>query len=110
MKIRLCALVVVTALLAVGAAGCGEKKDRLTPTGSSQVRLLLDFFPNADHVGIYRARSLGAFAQAGLSVDIKPPPDPSSVLPLLRAGKVDFAISYEPELLLARDQPPDLVA
>jgi putative hydroxymethylpyrimidine transport system substrate-binding protein len=110
MKIRSFALLLVMAVLAVAATGCGEKKDQLTPSGSTQVRLLLDFFPNADHVGIYRARTQGAFARAGLSVDIKPPPDPSSVLPLLRAGKVDFAISYEPEVLLARDQAPDLVA
>ena len=31
------------------------------------------------------------------------PPDPSAPLRLLRAGKADLAISYEPELLLARD-------
>ena len=34
---------------------------------------------------------------------IQPPPDPSAPLKLLRAGKADVAISYEPELLLARD-------
>ena len=35
---------------------------------------------------------------------IQTPPDPSAPLKLLRAGKADVAISYEPELLLARDQ------
>jgi putative hydroxymethylpyrimidine transport system substrate-binding protein len=38
------------------------------------------------------------------------PPNPSAPLQLLAAGKVDMAISYEPELLLARDQGLKLVA
>jgi putative hydroxymethylpyrimidine transport system substrate-binding protein len=32
------------------------------------------------------------------------PPDPSSPLKLLAAGRADLAISYEPEVLLARDR------
>ena len=38
------------------------------------------------------------------------PSDPSAPLKLLAAGKVDLAISYEPELLLARDKGQKLVA
>ena len=38
------------------------------------------------------------------------PADPSTPLKLLAAGKVDLAISYEPELLLARDKGAPLVA
>ena len=38
---------------------------------------------------------------------LQPPPDPSSPLKLLQAGRADLAISYEPELLLARDQGAD---
>ena len=34
------------------AAGCGEKEDVLEPSGSKQVELMLDYFPNADHAGI----------------------------------------------------------
>ena len=41
---------------------------------------------------------------------IQPPPDAAAPLKLLQAGRVDLAISYEPELLLARDQGADLVA
>jgi putative hydroxymethylpyrimidine transport system substrate-binding protein len=38
------------------------------------------------------------------------PSDPAAPLKLLAAGKVDLAISYEPELLLARDKGLKLVA
>jgi putative hydroxymethylpyrimidine transport system substrate-binding protein len=87
-------------------AGCGEKVE---PTGNAPARqdpftVMLDYFPNADHAGIYAAQAAGLYAQAGLDVKIQPPPDPSAPLKLLRAGRADVAISYEPELLLARDQ------
>jgi putative hydroxymethylpyrimidine transport system substrate-binding protein len=64
---------------------------------------MLDYFPNADHAGIYAAQAAGEYRKAGLDVKIVAPPDPSAPLKLLRAGKADAVISYEPELLLARD-------
>ena len=98
----------VAALLVV-LAGCGEKAE---PTGTAPARqepftVMLDYFPNADHAGIYAAQAAGLYEQAGLDVKIQPPPDPSAPLKLLRAGRADVAISYEPELLLARDQGAD---
>jgi putative hydroxymethylpyrimidine transport system substrate-binding protein len=98
----------VAALLVV-LAGCGEKAE---PTGTAPARqepftVMLDYFPNADHAGIYAAKAAGLYEQAGLDVKIQPPPDPSAPLKLLRAGRADVAISYEPELLLARDQGAD---
>ena len=72
---------------------------------------MLDYFPNADHAGLYAAQESGAFARAGLDVTLTAPPDPAAPLKLLRAGKTDLAVSYEPELLLARDKgATDLVA
>ena len=65
--------------------------------------MMLDYFPNADHAGIYAAQAAGLYAKAGLDVKLQAPPDPSAPLKLLRAGRADVAISYEPELLLARD-------
>jgi putative hydroxymethylpyrimidine transport system substrate-binding protein len=92
--------------LAVGLAACGEKKETVTgSSGHSQsLTLMLDWFPNADHVGIYEALAKGDFEQAGLDVHVRVPSDPASPLKLVAAGKVDAAITYEPELLLARDQ------
>jgi putative hydroxymethylpyrimidine transport system substrate-binding protein len=93
-------LLLVTAVL----VGCGEKEDVLEPQGSKHVELMLDYFPNADHAGIYAAQAGGDFEQAGLDVAIRQPPDPAAPLKQLAAGRVDLAISYEPEVLRARDQ------
>jgi putative hydroxymethylpyrimidine transport system substrate-binding protein len=86
------------------AAGCGEKDDVLEPAGSKRVELMLDYFPNADHAGIYAAQAGGHFEQAGLAVEIREPPDPAAPIKQVAAGRVDLAISYEPEVLRARDQ------
>jgi putative hydroxymethylpyrimidine transport system substrate-binding protein len=106
-------LLLLAALSAtVTLAACGEKKDTLTPTAASAqpVSVMLDWFPNADHVGLYRALSAGYFRQAGLDVHVQTPTDPATPLQLLAAGKIDLAISYEPELLLARDKGLPLVS
>jgi putative hydroxymethylpyrimidine transport system substrate-binding protein len=105
-------IAVVLALAAVAAlAACGEKQEPAAATPPTQpLRLMLDYFPNADHAGIYAAQSTGEFRRAGLDVQIQTPSDPAAPLKLLAAGKVDLAISYEPELLLARDQGRQLVA
>ena len=99
---KLLAALACAAALAV--AGCGEKHDVLEPTGSKHVELMLDYFPNADHAGIYAAQAGGDFAQAGLDVEIQQPSDPAAPIKQVAAGRVDLAISYEPEVLRARDQ------
>ena len=99
-------LIPVAAVLSLLLAACGEKQNSITPSARSaqSLTLMLDWFPNADHVGIYQALAEGDFAKAGLDVHIQVPSDPATPLQLLAAGKIDAAISYEPELLLARNQ------
>jgi putative hydroxymethylpyrimidine transport system substrate-binding protein len=99
-------------LAAVALAACGSKHDQLSPTASraQSLSVMLDWLPNADHAGLYEGLADGAFTRAGLNVHVQTPSDPASPLQLLEAGKVDVAISYEPELLLARDKGAPLVA
>jgi putative hydroxymethylpyrimidine transport system substrate-binding protein len=97
------------ALLALLTA-CGEKQDVLEPSGSKKVTLMLDYFPNADHAGIYAAQAAGDFKQAGLDVEIRQPADPAAPIKQVAAGRVDVAISYEPELFRARDEGLNVVS
>jgi putative hydroxymethylpyrimidine transport system substrate-binding protein len=96
-------------LLSLGLAACGAKSE--DETGERQpLSLTLDFYPNPDHAGIYMAQKLGYFDEAGLDVSISAPSDPSAPLKQVAAGQSDLAVSYEPEVALAREQGLDVVA
>jgi putative hydroxymethylpyrimidine transport system substrate-binding protein len=106
---RACLAITVLAVLTLSA--CGSKKDVTTTGGGLQrVDLVLDYLPNADHAPIYAAQASGAFKAAGLDVRIQTPSDPAAPLKLVAAGRADIAISYEPELLLARDKGAHLAS
>jgi putative hydroxymethylpyrimidine transport system substrate-binding protein len=96
-------ILAVAVAAAVVVAGCGEKSEGGKP-GVDQLTLALDFYVNADHAGIYEALDQGYFADAGLDVKPVVPSDPAAPIREVAAGRVDLAISYEPEVLLARDQ------
>jgi putative hydroxymethylpyrimidine transport system substrate-binding protein len=72
--------------------------------------VMLDWFPNADHAALYSAITHGDFRAVGLAVGPVAPGETAEPLKLLAAGKVDMAISYEPQLLLARDEGLKLVS
>ena len=99
------ALLLATGLLTLLASGCGAKDDSGAGTPErKRLSVLLDWTPNADHAPIYAAIASGAFERAGLDVKLRTPSDPAAALKLVAAKKVDLAISYQPDLLLARDK------
>jgi putative hydroxymethylpyrimidine transport system substrate-binding protein len=91
-------------------AGCGEKEESIRGGQTEQLELMLDFFVNPDHAGIYTALENGHFAGAGLEVTPRVPSDPAAPIKLVASGQADLAVSYEPEVLLARDQGLPVVA
>jgi putative hydroxymethylpyrimidine transport system substrate-binding protein len=106
---RVAALALALASLAALSA-CGSKQDAISASSAKPFSVMLDFYPNADHAPLYSAISHGDFRAVGLDVQPQTPSDPAAPLKLLAAGKVDMAISYEPEVLIARDQGLKLVA
>ncbi|HZO58748.1 MAG TPA: ABC transporter substrate-binding protein [Solirubrobacterales bacterium] len=99
------------ALACAGLAACGEKEENVG--GSVQVRQLdvtLDWFANPDHVAIYEAQNQGYLRDVGLDVRLRVPSDPAAPIKQVAAGRTDLAVSYEPEVLLAREQGLPVVA
>ncbi len=80
-------LVMVAAALML--TSCGRK-----PAGSSarQLRVILDYLPNAIHVGLYQAEAAGYFRQQGLRVRIDAPTSSSDTLRLMAAGQAEFGL------------------
>ena len=86
------------------AAGCGEKTETTTPGTPQPFSVALDFYVNPDHAGIFEAIDNAYFKDAGLDVQPQTPSDPSAPIKEVASGRVDLAISYEPEVLIAHDQ------
>ena len=91
-------MVLFIAALATGA--CPAAAERLT--------LMLDWFPNVDHLPIYVAEEQGYFRDAGLEVTIISPSDTSDALKLAATDKVDLAISYQPQTIIAAARGLDI--
>jgi putative hydroxymethylpyrimidine transport system substrate-binding protein len=96
--------------IALGLAACGSKQETISAAATKPFTVMLDWFPNADHAALYSAIAHGDFRAVGLDVRPVVPAETAEPLKLLAAGKVDMAISYEPQLLLARDQGLKLVS
>ncbi|MFC3630968.1 ABC transporter substrate-binding protein [Paracoccus angustae] len=71
-----------------------------TPAAAQDLSLMLDWFVNPDHAPIIVAQEKGFFAEAGLTVAITAPADPSDPPRMLASGQVDLAVGYQPQLHL----------
>lgn len=92
MKRKLMNRLMVSIILVVLTAGsCWAEK----------LTLMLDWFPNVDHVPIYVAQQEGYFAEKGLDVKIMSPSDTTDSLKLAASDNVDLAVSYQPQVVIA---------
>lgn len=64
----------------------------------------LDWFINPDHAPLIIAQKRGYFEEVGLDIDMIEPADPNAPPKLVAAGKLDLAISYQPQLHIQVDQ------
>jgi putative hydroxymethylpyrimidine transport system substrate-binding protein len=93
---------IISVLLLLSA--CGKTTDGTKDSKLQKVSLMLDWYPNAVHSFLYTAQEKGYFKEQGLDVNIQMPADTNDPLKLVAAGKVDMAISYQPEVLVARGE------
>ena len=64
----------------------------------------LDWFVNPDHAPLIIAQKRGFFKEVGLEVEMIEPADPNDPPKLVAAGRLDLAISYQPQLHIQVDQ------
>ena len=74
----------------------------LPAAAQDRLSVMLDWFVNPDHAPIILAQELGYFADAGLDVETVTPSDPNDPPRMVAAGRVDLAVSYQPQLHLSR--------
>ena len=100
---------VLAVVLIIGGCAKDTSQSSTEPT-QVKIKLALDWYPNANHIGLYIAQEKGYFSEEGLEVEMYTPSDPSTVLQTVGAGQDDFGISYQPDILLARAQGVPVVS
>lgn len=107
------AAVSLSAMLAVGACGCGQAKEESDSTAQAEDKKLtkitfcLDWTPNTNHTGIYAAEALGYYEEAGLDVQIVQPPE-NGAATMCASGQAQFAIEAQDTLAAAWDSDDPL--
>jgi putative hydroxymethylpyrimidine transport system substrate-binding protein len=71
---------------------------------TDKITIGLDWFINPDHAPLIIAQKRGFFKEVGLEVEMIEPADPNDPPKLVAAGKLDLAISYQPQLHIQVDQ------
>ncbi|EHQ87510.1 ABC transporter substrate-binding protein [Desulfosporosinus youngiae] len=105
-------VMVVGILMILGLTGCAQTgTDKPTDQAVEKITFVLDWTPNTNHTGVYAAKELGYFQDAGLEVDIIQPPE-GGALPLVAAGKAEFTVSFQEEIAAAitSNNPLDVIA
>jgi len=67
---------------------------------AEKLTVMLDWFPNIDHLPLYVAQQEGLFADEGLEVTILTPSSTTDAMKLAASGNVDIAVSYEPQVII----------
>ncbi len=88
--------VMLVPLLAACGPGGGASNDSAS--------VVLDWYPWSNHAGLFMAQEKGYFKDQNLDVKINVPSSTDDVLKLVGTDHDTFGISYETDVLLAREQ------
>ena len=76
----------------------GLRAEEKPAEDSRKLTVMLDWFVNPDHAALVVAQEKGFFAAHNLQVELQTPADPNDPPKLVAAGKVDLAVSYQPQV------------
>ena len=89
----------LTAVLAFGAVGCGGSEPA-ADNGLEDFSIVLDWYPNAIHSFLYVAQEKGYFAEEGLNLVVNFPANTNDGISLPAAGKADLGMYYLQDAIL----------
>ena len=87
--------------------GCSQPESE---SDSSSVVVQLNWYPESEHGGLYQGLAAGAYAEAGLKVEIQPGGRATPVGPELELGRAQFAIANADDVVMYRAEGIDVVA
>ncbi len=98
MKKGLKALLAATLLFTFAGCSAGKKEE----SKEQKVKVVLDWFPNTNHSGLYVAKTKDYYKKQGLDVEIIQPGENTSAEQMVASGKADFGVSYQENVTTAR--------
>ena len=103
-------ILALLALVLAGGIACGDDDAPTSADAPRDTEVILDWFVNADHAGLYSALAGNRFTERGVALTTTVPSDPAAALKEVATGRSDFAVSYQPEVLRARSEGIPVVA
>lgn len=94
--------VMLATLFAVSVVGCNTAKKEESSDKEKKVKVVLDWFPNTNHTGLYVAKTKDYYKKQGLDVEVIQPGDNVSAEQMIASGKADFGVSYQENVTSAR--------
>ena len=94
-RITILAICTILVISICGAVSADEGK--LTP-----ITFSLDWTPNTNHTGVYAAKALGYYEEAGLDVQIVQPSENGALL-MCAAGQAEFAVDAQDTMAASLD-------
>lgn len=111
---RLWIFVAMLSVAVLVAAACGDDDDD-SGNGNGdggqtrKVTVMLDWTPNTNHSGLYVAKAKGWYEEEGLDVEIVEPTT-GGVPQVIAAGRAQFGISVQEQVIPAREQGIPIVS
>ncbi|MTI81822.1 MAG: ABC transporter substrate-binding protein [Firmicutes bacterium] len=94
--------VLLCLVLAIGVTACGQQEVEVKNEDSlKKVTVMLDWYANTNHTGLYAALENGYYEEQGLDVEIITPTK-GGTNQLVAANKAQFGVSYQEDVTLAR--------
>ena len=103
---RMLVILFSTSILLTGCAPA----ENASSEEAKKVKVMLDWFPNTNHTGIYAAIEKGFYKEAGLEVEILEPGEGVSADQIVASGEVDFAVSHQENITHARSAGVPIVS
>jgi putative hydroxymethylpyrimidine transport system substrate-binding protein len=73
------------------------------PAETKAVTVMADWLPWTGQAPFWEAKQKGFYTQEGIEVDIKAPPNPADTIKLVATKRVQYSITYVPDVMLARE-------
>jgi ABC-type nitrate/sulfonate/bicarbonate transport system substrate-binding protein len=106
---NICYVLGLLLVLTAAIEGCQAVGPEAT-AAPTPVLVMLDWFPNTNHTGLYVALDKGWYAEQGLDVQIIEPAEGSTLAQVVAAGQADFGVSYQEEVSYARAEDLPIVS